>query len=312
METEWYVCRYLASADSATLLDNLLREARELPLPGDSAGIDTDPGIDTWSNLMRGIGRESDVLQSEGMLADRMLEQWVRCHLVPKPTMPTPTTPPPAIKVGTVITTTVSPETKMPADRFLIHDQFLHKALMLVLAEDGTDGKLSACILNRPTADVFRFNVPGNPQRRVPYCGNLELGGQLWLHHRPELGGVALGDSGILLMPADKVVEKLQTKQATVDDFLFVSGVVQFGRSEMAGMLAAGEMRLVPHGVQLSGLWPRVWSLTADDDAALSDGTEAWWLASQCGAGEQLAAAVPSDLADQALAEWLKFFARGR
>ena len=33
--------------------------------------------------------------------------------------------------------------------------------------------------------------------------------------------------------------------------------------------------------------------------------------ASQCGAKDQLAASAPSELADEALAEWLKFFARG-
>lgn len=49
----------------------------------------------------------------------------------------------------------------------------------------------------------------------------------------------------------------------------------------------------------------------------MSDGTELWWLASQCGGDEssgeeptqQPVASVPSDLADEALAEWLKFFA---
>ena len=61
---------------------------------------------------------------------------------------------------------------------------------------------------------------------------------------------------------------------------------------------------------RLSALWPRVWSLAdaADDEA--SDGTEMWWLASQSGAEELVAPAAPSELADEALAEWLRFFAR--
>jgi len=258
---------------------------------------------------MRGIGREDDVLQSEGTFEDRMLQEWVRVHLLPKTSKPTPATPPPPVKVGTVLLTMVSPESKMPADRILIHDQFLHKAVLVVLAEDGPDGKLSACILNRPTADVFRFNLPGDPQRRVPFCGNLKLGGQLWLHHRPDLGGVALGDSGLLLLPADEVVEKCKTNQATAEDFFLVGGGVQFGRCEIAGMLAAGEVKCVTPGSHLSGLWPRVWSLMTDDGSSISDGTEVWWLTSQCGAGDNLSASDPSDLADEALAEWLKYFA---
>ena len=89
-------------------------------------------------------------------------------------------------------------------------------------------------------------------------------------------------------------------------------------------MLTAGEMRLVPPGAPLQSLWPRLWALTADDDGAnddddamraleLSDGTEVWWRATQCGAAEagQLAASAPSELADEALGEWRKYFAEG-
>ena len=41
-------------------------------------------------------------------------------------------------------------------------------------------------------------------------------------------------------------------------------------------MLAAGEMRALPPGEQLSALWPRVWALADDDGskAPPSDGTE--------------------------------------
>ena len=47
-------------------------------------------------------------------------------------------------------------------------------------------------------------------------------------------------------------------------------------------MLAAGEMRALPPGEQLSALWPRVWALAAADGskAPPSDGTEVRWRAS--------------------------------
>jgi len=309
MEVEQRDSWYLASADSGTLLKELLREARGLPPPGDTA-ISADPGIDTWSNLMKGIGREADAVQSKGSLADRMLEQWVRAHLLTKPILPKPAAPPPDIRVGTVLVT-MSKDTGLPADRFLLHEQFLLKAVLLVLAEDKSGDKLTACILNRPTANLARFNLPGDPTRRVAFCGDRALGGQLWLHHRPELGGVAVGDSRVFSLPVDTASELLKTGRAAPDDFLFVGAAVQFGRTELEGMVAAGEVRCVPPGKQLSGVWPRAWSLTKDDGGdEVGDGTEVWWLASQCGAEEQLAAVTSSDLADEALEEWLKFYVR--
>ena len=90
---------------------------------------------------------------------------------------------------------------------------------------------------------------------------------------------------------------------------------------ELAGMLAAGEVRIVPESESLrSSLWPRVWAL-AEDSGDVSDGTEAWWLASQgaaaagagaepSAAGSAVVAASASELADEALAEWLEFFAK--
>jgi len=290
---------------------------QELPPPGNGSST-TDPaqilGIDTWSNLMRRIGRGVDVAESEGTLADRMLREWVRVHLLPKPGSQMPSAPPAEVKVGSVLVSTVSRQTGLPADRVLIHDQFLHKALLLVLAEGAPDAKLSVCVLNRPTANLVHFNLPGTPKTRVPFCGNRQLGSKVWLHHRADLGGVAVGDSGVFILPEAQVVEKMQTQEASAEDFFLVLSVVQIGRAELAGMLAAGEMRKVPPGPHLSGLWERAWSLTQDQDAEVSDGCELWWLASQCGAetNEKMAPAEPCELADQVLAEWIQFFARGK
>jgi len=277
---------------------------------------------------MKGIGRGDDVIRSMDTLEDRMLEQWVRIHLVPKPKSPTPSTPPSEIKVGTVLGTMASPQTSFPADRILIHDQYLHKSLLLILDASAPSGKVSAVILNRPTSQSFKFTLPGSPKRRVPFTGNIPVGADLWLHYRPELSGIPLGESGVWIQPTEGVSDLIEKGMAQPNDFLLIKGVVQFGKPEIAGMLAAGEMRCIPPGKQLSKLWPRVWSLTDDADdgnsssrssssSSVSDGTELWWLASQCGGDEssgeeptqQPVASVPSDLADEALAEWLKFFA---
>lgn len=70
--------RYMASADSGTLLKELLQQASALPPPSEGAAAVGDNGISTWAALMRGIGREADMLKSEGTLEDRMLAEWVR------------------------------------------------------------------------------------------------------------------------------------------------------------------------------------------------------------------------------------------
>ena len=48
---------------------------------------------------------------------------------MPKPPWPTPSTPPPAVEVGSVLCTAVSPASGRPADRAMLREQFLHKAV---------------------------------------------------------------------------------------------------------------------------------------------------------------------------------------
>ena len=161
------------------------------------------------------------------------------------------------------------------------------------------------------TAKPFRFNAPGDPTRRVAFYSDSLLGGKIWLHHDPELGGIAVGGSGIHILSADKGVEMLQAGAVGAADLLLVGRVVRLGPSEVAGMLAADEIGVVSSGEDLSNLWPRVWALTDDRDGTeVSDGVDVWWLTSQCGA-EGLSALPMSELSGETLAEWVAFFARG-
>ena len=305
MEVEKRGSWWMASADSGTLLKELLRQARELPPP--SAGTTTDDnGMDTWNTLMRGIGREEEIEQTDA-LADKMLGEWCRANLLPKPPRPTPTAAPPAVAPGTVLLTDVSAATGRIADRFLLREQYLHKALLLVVSEAG--GVVSAVVLNRPTASIMKFKtVGGKTRRRFPYCGGAQLNGQLWLHHRSELGGDAIGESGLYALPQETVAKVLHEEAADASDFFLASAVVQFAPGELGGMLAAGEVRVLPPGDRPDDLWPRVWALT-DENGDVSDGTGVWWLASQACAAAGTAAAPPSEVADEALDEWRKWFA---
>ena len=343
MEVETRDSWFLASADSATLLSELLRQAKQLPPPSTEPPPTADAadaaasellGTGTWATLMRGIGRESEALNAEGTLADRMLHAWVRAHLLPKPPRPAPATAPVGVEAGTVLCSSVAADTGMPAERCLLRNQFLHKALLLVLqvAEDGT---CTACVLNRPTASTMEFRLGGTPRRRVGFTGDRDIGGQLWLYHQGggddvdaavTAGCVPLGQSGIARLAGAQVATMLQSKVVDVSQLLLVSHVVQFSPSELESMVSAGEMRLLPSGDRLTRLWPRVWAL-GEDCGDVGDGTEVWWLASQgggssggglgggaeqveeAGAGAAVVAAPPCELADEALAEWLQYFA---
>ena len=319
---------YLASADSGTLLKELLKQSEELPptsyyssMPGAPSNVDDLLGVETWESLMEGIGRSEDVASSKGGLDDRMLSEWIRVHLLPRASTPeTPSTLPQSVSVGTVLCTKAAPTTGRASDRFLLRDQYLHKAIILIIEQREADGKWVGCVLNRPTATVVEFNTPGKPRRRLPFCGDRRIraadgGGQLWLTYKDgpdvESRGTEIGDSGLYQLPSEDVMSMLQEEEMEASDLLVVGGAVEFGRAELIGMLTAGEMSVVPSGGSLNELWPRVWSLTdlegAEDEP--SDGTDAWYIASQCGASS-LTAPAPSGIADEALSEWLKFFAR--
>ena len=74
------------------------------------------------------------------------------------------------------------------------------------------------------------------------------------MHHESELGGIALGESGIHILPADRGVKMLKAGKVAADNLLLVGGVVRFGPGEVANVLAADEMRVVLPGKQLSNL----------------------------------------------------------
>ena len=101
----------MASADSATLLQQLLRQGAALPPPplargggaegasagagagasgsvggGVGGGVAAD-GVATWAELMRSLGKEAAVAASQGCLADRMLGQWVSYRLQAPPAL---------------------------------------------------------------------------------------------------------------------------------------------------------------------------------------------------------------------------------
>ena len=73
---------FLASADGGLLLQELLRQGRELPPV--SSGVLPGDGLATWEKLMSSIRRMGEVERTRGSLEDRMLGEWCRVHLLPR------------------------------------------------------------------------------------------------------------------------------------------------------------------------------------------------------------------------------------
>ena len=73
---------FLASADGGLLLQELLRQGRELPPV--SSGVLPGDGLATWEKLMSSIRRVGEVERTRGSLEDRMLSEWCRVHLLPR------------------------------------------------------------------------------------------------------------------------------------------------------------------------------------------------------------------------------------
>lgn len=73
---------FLASADGGLLLQELLRQGRELPPV--SSGVLPGDGLATWEKLMSSIRRVGEVERTRESLEDRMLSEWCRVHLLPR------------------------------------------------------------------------------------------------------------------------------------------------------------------------------------------------------------------------------------
>jgi len=339
---------FLASADSGTLLQELLRQGTELPPPSSGVAPPGD-GLATWESLMTSIGRVGEVERTRGSLPDRMLSEWARVRLAPPldATADDVTSP---VPVGTVLR---AGET---ADRVLLTDQFLHKALHVVVHELSPGGVTVHAVLNRPTANLVQMKAEGSPRRCINFGGDGRLRGKgldiddnglMWLAQAASLGedlvslGTAIGNSGLRRLPALQAAESIRDGKSQLTDFLLVSGLVCFTPQELSSMIRTGELHVVDDA---ASLWPRVWKLadaagvedegSSEGGALLSDGTGVWWAAAQLGKKREsrgqrgdeesdeegdedgidallqgLQGMPPSQLADEALDEWLKFFA---
>lgn len=320
---------FLAAADSSVVLNTLLQQATKLPVP-DAAVVPSD-GIDTWERLMNSIGRSAEVVRTRGSLPDRTLGEWTREHLSAE-----------LAQRKAALPEVLSPASQVDADvqerksfegmilragqgtrRFVLKDQFLHKGIVLVIHQTVA-GICIAVVLNRATVNLVEFKLDGRPRRCINFGGEnrlnnaemerqlgIDKNGLMWLHHDRELGGRELAGSGVYQVPPMQAVGKIKAGEASIKDYLLVSGVMVWRREWLEERIAAADFEPVPDA---RALWPQVWALADASNLGrkgqLSDGSALWWAAGQLERGVDFGvqAAPPTTLADETLKEWLKFF----
>lgn len=347
---------YLAAADSALLLGELLTLAGDpLTLPRvDSTGRLSagGDGLGTWQRLAAKMGRKDDSL---GDFPDRMLREWVLRHLT-KEGQKEPysdisnSDEKPSLDIGTVLVSS-------SARPFLLEKQYLHKAIIIVL--QNLEDAIIAAVLNRPMMLTLSFNLPGPKpdkekivERRLSYGGDFDLDDDfeseelkafddkmidtdtiLPFHHKRELGGTQLGDSGLFVMEDNEF-------SGEASDLLLVKGAIAWDSAAyLQRQIKEGMFSVVPKG---KVPWERIWELVDEStmnsnsleeriaDVRQTEETEsgklevrkkravrmtkrsceAWeFVISQVGVKETETSDREKQLADEALFEWARLYA---
>lgn len=246
---------YLSSADGATIIDEMLRK-EPIPSVNDSfvLGHGGD-GIDTWNKLMANIGR-SEQVDDKLTFDDMMLRLWIRMRLSGR-------AQPEAhflgngykfgekLEVGALLVST-------PFSTFTLAQQYMHKALILIVETSPSAQYSIGIILNRPLNNMANFVLPASSgetgERRVSFGGEIHFGGfnnadaVLLLHRRPELGGRRIGDSSLYQLKEDFT--------GSINDLILTRGFNVWEDQELQSAVDQGMfVRVAPSSVPWADLW---------------------------------------------------------
>lgn len=154
---------------------------------------------------------------------------------------------------------------------FLLNDQYLHKAIVMVLHE--SDQASIGLVLNLPSTDTFTLETPQGKQ--VDFC--IRFGGAsgkdndedplLWLHCSRSLRKLSVGtclqeelNGRIHLCTADQVSEAIDLGLALPREFLLIQGFTVWEKEEngeaggLAGQVLNGNLEKVPTD-QIENVW---------------------------------------------------------
>jgi hypothetical protein len=273
-------------------------------------------------------------------VAARMVDQAIASVVSPATLSPAQ----PTVAVGTVLRAGTPADRFLLSDQFLLKSLLLtlHELPNGVLVAAVLNRPTANLVQFHTPGKPRRCISFGGDGRLMGDVLEVDANGLLWLLREAaegedssveaEILGIPVGESGVRRVNAMEAAEAIRSGDVPLTSFLLVSGVVAFSKDEMDDMLEAGHLYVVEDA---RPLWPQLWSLadaqtlepesTSERGAALSDGTSLWWAASQLGGPKvQAADAPPEDLdalvaglqpmpaaglADEALTEWLKFFA---
>ena len=231
----------MVAADSRTVFEELKKN-------DDSEGI-LDAGLESWSLLMRMIGRQDEINDTKESFNDLMLKEWTKERLL----FPTEDEGDEKIGeflskasgsssfgsnigVGSVLRSTASAQ----YNPFLLSDQEYHKCILLVVQDD--DEMSVGVILNLPTAtpiqfdfvdertgDGASFQIPERYGGRFSDASDEEV--FLWFHCNESLKDKGIGEplgmdvSSVWNVSPEDAANAIATGKARAEDFIVVSGL---------------------------------------------------------------------------------------
>jgi putative AlgH/UPF0301 family transcriptional regulator len=268
---------YMVATDSQTLLKELARL---------SAGADPrDAGLDTWNLLMNMIGRWETAEEYSGDFDDLMLKEWALRHLLStgagggagqkqislgatsataesgtnwfsRFTLP---------RVEEVVEGSLVRASSADRSPFLLDDQEFHKSVILIIKDD--ESVSVGLILNRPAAKgldikIQNKNTGGSKSVTLPlrFGGKYAVQGSeplMWLHCNPVLRAAEVGSpvgpkkDGIWKCSAEDVIKAIGRDIATPEDFIVVTGVCAWSKTDesaegIQGEVKAGRFEVIP------------------------------------------------------------------
>ena len=269
--SSWHV-----AAASPVLLNDLIMQAADSKTE--------EAGIAVWETLMAKIGLAEKAAKDAASFEDRMLREWVREHLSRDPLaleseamdnllrsairrgLPGACS---GTAVGTILRTS-------PTSPYVLAQQFLHKALLLVVQD--TEEMTVAVVLNRQTRKVGSLMGDAGEKRRLIFFGGENDGGGsriAWLTAKDavrEQGiGMVVGPPGqgrregaegatagrldgarvvISCCSGEEAVDAINRSLATADDFLLVRGFQVWPKGPAAAQVSQSQAFKAPRGLQ--------------------------------------------------------------
>jgi hypothetical protein len=277
---------YVASTNLQTLWD-------ELAVLRDSSYDVRAAGLEMWNSFIDKLGKRQEVLrdsQKKDDFSDLMLQEWISQNLAAEDhnvgvddsvifrALQAADRPP--IQAGSLLRASSQPDSP-----FVLENQYLHKATVLVLQENSMASL--GTILNLPTSDTYSLQINNTTFANftVRYGGPTSIisvesvvdsinekeivsngeESMIWLHCCAGLKYLRTGkplvpgdEHGVWTCTQEQVVKAIDLDFASVDDFMLVRGLCvwekEAGAGGVLGQVMSGNLDVVPPD-RIDGAW---------------------------------------------------------